>query len=314
MRIVIVADAGPDVGLGHVARCTGTAQGLAAVTHERPVFYLRDRVARAWIEERGFVTVQTLPKQIPLLIVDSYRSSASTWKEYRRRARRLMVVDDYGAVQSSPDWILNSSPFAHRYPYQKVHAHSLMLGPLFHPLREEFWPELRSKRVRPTVREVLVMLGGGDQGSDLSLLMQWVREALPEVKLHIIVGPYTQVHEKDSRMVVHRSPSNVRLVLEQCDLAVSAAGQTLFELAACGIPTLAIQIIENQKPNFRGFRDLGGILALGSIKSRDLPARLKRELRRVARDATVRQRLADTARNIVDGKGALRIAHAVGEF
>ena len=312
MQIVIVADAGPDVGLGHIGRCTGIAQGLVAVTKSRPVFYLKDRVATAWIEKHGFRTISKLPDQVPLMIADSYRASLSTWSDYRRRAKRLLVIDDFGAVKTSPDWILNSSPFAHRYPYQKIPAHGLMLGPLFHPLRTEFWPAQSRTRIGKRVRNVLIVLGGGNHEGPLASLVECVGETLPEANVHVIVGPYTKLDAQSPRLIVHRSPPDMRAVIEQCDVAISAAGQTLFELAACGIPTLAIQIVENQEPNFTGFRDLGGMVAVGSIKTRNLASTLKSALQKVAGDAAFRKGLADAARRLVDGNGALRIAHAIG--
>jgi RimJ/RimL family protein N-acetyltransferase len=41
------------------------------------------------------------------------------------------------------------------------------------------------------------------------------------------------------------------------DIAVSAAGQTLFELARCGVPTIAVGVAENQRHNLEGFTDAG---------------------------------------------------------
>ena len=45
----------------------------------------------------------------------------------------------------------------------------------------------------------------------------------------------------------------------QVDLAVSAAGQTLYELAQMGVPTIAIQVADNQKDNIEGWLKAGFI-------------------------------------------------------
>ena len=313
-RIVVAADTGPHVGLGHLGRCTAIAEGLVEVSGEKAVFFVHDPIATSWLANRGFETTSILPKKIPLLIADSYHSSASTWTDYRQRARRLLVMDDFGDVRTSPDWIVNSSPFAHRYAYQKVRAHSLMLGPLFHPLRREFWPKKAAKPIARSLKNVLVILGGGDTGLYLSKILRAVRAALAHVKMHAVVGPYTKVTDEAADVIIHRSPKNLRAVMEKCELAVSAAGQTLFELAACGIPTLAIQFVANQTPNYTGFRDLNTVLAIGSIDEPDLDAKLRRSLRKIHEDAAFRRKLAATALDVVDGRGAYRIAQAIRYF
>ena len=43
------------------------------------------------------------------------------------------------------------------------------------------------------------------------------------------------------------------------DLAISASGQTLYELACIGVPTIAIGIIDNQKNNIKNWINQGFI-------------------------------------------------------
>lgn len=43
----------------------------------------------------------------------------------------------------------------------------------------------------------------------------------------------------------------------KCDIAVTAAGQTTYELARIGLPTIAIGVVENQKFNIDGWLEIG---------------------------------------------------------
>jgi RimJ/RimL family protein N-acetyltransferase len=45
----------------------------------------------------------------------------------------------------------------------------------------------------------------------------------------------------------------------KCDLTISAAGQTTYELARLGMPTIAVGVAENQKYNVQGWREIGFI-------------------------------------------------------
>jgi UDP-2,4-diacetamido-2,4,6-trideoxy-beta-L-altropyranose hydrolase len=41
------------------------------------------------------------------------------------------------------------------------------------------------------------------------------------------------------------------------DLAITAGGQTTYELARCGVPMIMIEVVSNQRGNIRGFNELG---------------------------------------------------------
>ena len=49
------------------------------------------------------------------------------------------------------------------------------------------------------------------------------------------------------------------------DLAITAGGQTTYELARCGVPMIMIEVVSNQQGNIRGFNELG-IPGLEDIK------------------------------------------------
>ena len=50
-------------------------------------------------------------------------------------------------------------------------------------------------------------------------------------------------------MTVHSAPEDMRAIMATADLAVTAGGQTTYELAASGVPAVALCIAENQRPN-----------------------------------------------------------------
>ena len=50
-------------------------------------------------------------------------------------------------------------------------------------------------------------------------------------------------------------------LMSLCQMAVAAAGVTLLELAAMGVPTLAVGVVENQYQDIRVYEEMG--LGLG---------------------------------------------------
>ena len=56
---------------------------------------------------------------------------------------------------------------------------------------------------------------------------------------------------------VSRNSDDLAPLMREADLVVSAAGITLYELCAVGVPTVAVPIVDNQLANALGFAKRG---------------------------------------------------------
>jgi UDP-2,4-diacetamido-2,4,6-trideoxy-beta-L-altropyranose hydrolase len=314
MRIAILADSGPTMGLGHVARCVGLAQGFEAESGIRPTFYVQDARARRWVRERGFAAKSGRPEICDLMIVDSYHQTAKTWAALRQRAKHLLVVDDFGRPYPRADWVLNSAPLAETLGYSKKWGNRLLLGPTFHPLRRDYWRSSGRHPVSARVRNVVVLLGGGRMVPALQEIVSVLKQVLPDARCHVVLGPMARVRSRGKSSVTFvRSPKVLRRLLERCDLAVSAAGQTLYELAFAGLPTVAVQMAANQRHNLMAFEKSGTILPAGWLGTPGFKRNLTRALITLLQSKTRRQKMSQAGRYLVDGRGARRVAQTVLE-
>ncbi|MBI4396949.1 MAG: hypothetical protein HY548_07640 [Elusimicrobia bacterium] len=313
MRTAIVADAGRDIGLGHMGRCMALAQALERFHRVKPAFITEDAPTREWIRAKGFGAQTRLTGRWDLLIADSYRFRPSDYLKFRRTARVFCVIDDLGRVRCPCDFVLNSAVFAQDVSYARTPAAGFLLGPKFHPLRKEYLAPPAEKAVRRTVKTALVVLGGANGRGLLERAVETARQALPFVRLHVVAGPYVpvQVRTGDPRIILHRSPPNMRALLETCDLAVSGGGQTLYELAYMGVPTVAIQLADNQRRNMEGFARAGAIIPAGEIESAALLRRVGAAVKRLAGRPAFRRKMSLQGRRLVDGRGARRVADAL---
>lgn len=57
-----------------------------------------------------------------------------------------------------------------------------------------------------------------------------------------------------NHFILHENVSDMRSLLEKMDLAVAAAGSTLYEICACGVPLITYTIADNQ---MAGADDIG---------------------------------------------------------
>ena len=93
------------------------------------------------------------------------------------------------------------------------------------------------------------------------------------------------------------------------DLVISAGGTTLYELAALGVPTIAVPITENQLANVSGWRKRCLGFALQSVEWND--GELIGMIRSLATDTVLRQALSSGMRGMCDGQGARRVVEAI---
>jgi spore coat polysaccharide biosynthesis predicted glycosyltransferase SpsG len=95
-------------------------------------------------------------------------------------------------------------------------------------------------------------------------------------------------------------------LMRNADLAITAAGQTMYELASAGVPSIAIQVAENQKLNIEGFQKAGFAVRMGSWEQMDESTIM--ESVNAVLDPTTRTAMSRNGQKLVDGRGAMRIA------
>ena len=216
-------------------------------------------------------------------------------------------------------------------------AKKTLLGAVYAPVREQF--QNRMAPLREAVSDILVTTGGSDPFHFCLDLLRTLRtrssclssqEATPV--FHIVIGRLNtdsrQLHElaKDLPFVtLHENVTDLSFLMRDCDLAVSAAGTTLYELCALGVPAVSFTMADNQLTAARAFADAGAIPCAGDIRENSgkvieeillfvtemselcfdcVPAAPASCLvpRKAARQAMIR---------LTDGTGAMKIAQAL---
>ena len=99
-----------------------------------------------------------------------------------------------------------------------------------------------------------------------------------------------------------------------CDLAVSAAGSTLYELCATQTPAVTYILADNQIPGAEGFERHGVLKNCGDVRTcggEVLAQRLIGEVTDLAGRFHKRIEISQKQRDMVDGMGALRMIEAL---
>lgn len=336
-KIYIRVDGNEIIATGHVMRCLSIAEQIRELGAE-VTFLVADRSPCPLIAERGFsveildTTWDDLNQEtdklcryitkhhVEFLLLDSYYVT----KEYLQKlakCTKIVYIDDLNSflypVHCLVHYWVFANESAYKLPYQEADMNpEFLVGGRYVPLREEF--VYKPYEVREQVGKVLITTGGTDQLNVAGALLDRIigDAQLMELQYHVIVGCFNQnkeqlyrLAEAYSNICLHENVNNMSDWMRDCDMAVSASGTTLYELCACGIPTICLEVADNQKGAVAWERNGYMIYAGNAYEDKEqcmqkcIKALLQyRDNYELRHDKSVRMQ------SLVDGNGARRIA------
>ena len=149
-----------------------------------------------------------------------------------------------------------------------------LLGSNFTPLRMDFL-DVSKLKINDDISNILITMGGNDLRNLTPKILELLNTNFPDVNKKVIIADsFDNVSEieslKDDFVDLIYSPDSKEMLnaMSNVDLAISASGQILYELACISVPTIAIEIIDNQKDNIRNGKmlDLLNMWDVGIIK------------------------------------------------
>ena len=317
--IVILTEGGQRIGLGHVSRCAALASAFKA-HGARIKFVLRgDETALAFLESQGFrghffdweedlVQTKDLVSESKVVVVDSYIAELPFYNWLSTKVSKLLVLDDFFRLPfPERAFILNPVAEPDGNPFH-------LFGLQYALLRPAFW-EVPEREVRDEVYRVLITFGGEDLRGLTPLVVRVVSQVFPEAECAVVVGPAFAnqnlvVEEGQIKIYRNLSAKKMRDLMLSSDVAVSAGGQTLFELIRTGTPTVSVLTAENQRLNVKRLEATELIQNAGNYDHPTISKNIETCLLFWnARDA--RQRLCLEARRILDGKGPQRVVETI---
>lgn len=333
--LLIRADGNKEIGLGHVMRCLSIADACSG-----PVRFLTaSGDAGELLAGRGYeYTVlgtdyssmeQELPvlsqmcRDNPVILVDSYQATPS-YMEALAGMGKTVYMDDSGAPVFRADVMVNYNLYApsYRENYEGKCSQAL-LGCSYAPLRREF--QNTRYTVKDTVRDVLITTGGSSRypvaARLLSLLLEERKGTFPEnVRYHVVCGMFSdsggalgELAQRRPEIRLYRNVTRMWELMEQCDVAVSAAGSTMYELCAAGVPSVCFSFADNQILPGEAFGSRTPAVYAGNYEN-DPERTLDQIAGALQGFLPVKARAAASAgmRRLVDGHGPERIAAALG--
>jgi len=271
LKVDIITEGYTGTGYGHLTRCLSLYQAFKENGIE-PVFTANcDEAGKKYLGninlqvynwlEHEYRLIEQL-KNTDIAIIDSYIAQKEFYKLVSDTVKKAVYIDDFIRIEYPKGIVINGSIGAENLPYKKNDDLVYFLGLDYMPLRKEYW-NLKVKPQTKAVKNVLVTFGGQDNRNLTFLVLDLLINKYSFLKYHVVLANKNILKNQinnDRLSVKYYSELNAKQMIDlmmKCDIAVSAAGQTTYELAVVGIPTVAIGVAENQKFNIKGWINAG---------------------------------------------------------
>lgn len=337
MTVIIRADGNAKIGAGHLMRCLSVAEAMPSTTEV--LFLCADEASAEFARNHGRNAVclgtdyRTMEAELPVLrkmwtmpskrtiLVDSYYVT-DTYLEALGAYGRVFLMDDLQEHAYPVDAVINYNLYAEESVYRKLYQDhrkvQFYLGGAYIPLRKQFCRE--PVRPKKKVKQVLLTTGGGDVDNIAAAVLDEIYRT--DLDFTVLVGRFSP-HFEDW-MERSRRQGNVRVLFDvqdmaalmrQCDLAITAGGSTIYELAAAGIPFICFAYARNQEALVRylGEKHLGLSAGNWHLEEQAVRDRIGAFFTGMCEDENLRRQCAEGMSRLVDGKGAVRLAELLSE-
>lgn len=324
MKVKILTEGGEGIGLGHISRCCSLYDEIYSRGINVRLVIHGDIANINILKERTIINDNWQSKSYlynniestDYCIVDSYLASKSLYEIISTKAKRALYIDDIARIEYPKGIIVNPSLNTESIIYPTNDNNIYLLGCEYIILRTPFIK--RKKHIsNDNVKDVLITLGGSDIRNLTPCIMNSICRKYSKIKFNVVVNDTFN----NIAIIEDAKPNNTELhynvdegymsdLMISSDIAITAAGQTIYELLATATPFIAIRVIDNQNNNLNGLRKINPDQPVLDYTDRNFIKILEREFG-IILDIDKRAILTNAYKDIVDGLGRKRIINAL---
>lgn len=327
MEALILTEGGAQQGFGHVVRCVALCEAFIAVGLKPTLCINGDDVFSGmirnidvrfldWRKNDDWLSRKIL--DVAVVVIDSYLADSDDYQRISKRAKKVVFIDDNHRLDYPSGIIVNFANYADKIFPVKKPENEYLFGNSYVLLRRGFLAVAgNAKKSLSGPKKIFVSFGGGDPRNFTVKTLDLLRKSKYANLNNLVVVGSSRAHDElfrefaGSRTKFLYQPDEKQFIdaMTSSDMAISAAGMTLYELAYCQKPTIAVAVADNQK---RGLNDLvarGFIRGYLDWQESFLFKKMEEMLDfYIANYALVLSENASLGRELVDGLGGDRLA------
>lgn len=313
------------MGFGHIARCIALYQAFEEKCVRPHLIVNADKITGKllagkrhrrlnWVKRKN--EVFRAIKGADICIVDSYLADKMFYANIARLARIPVYIDDNIRHSYPPGVVVNGSIHAEEMRYPNRAGATYLLGSKYAPIRKEFW-SIPAKESKENIESIMVTFGGNDDRNMTPKILQMLTDHYPKLVKNIVIGKgfkntklVQNIKDERTNLMYYPDADGMKKAMLKSDMAISAGGQTLYELARVGVPTIAVLTAYNQLNNARGWFRAGFIGSVIEPSEKTMIRSLLSGIEKL-KDVKLRIKRSAIGKRFVDGCGSRRIAGAL---
>lgn len=322
MKIFIITEGSRKIGFGHITRCIGLYDAFCKLGI-LPTFILNSDSSIEFLNNnkkfykfnwlKNETKILNLISNADIVIIDSYLADFQIYKKISELASLCVYLDDDKRLNYPTGTILNGNIHSKHLIYPKVKNLEYLLGLEYIPLRQEFW-NIPEKVISKKIERVMVTFGGNDLRSITPKILEMLIDYFPDITKMVVIGKgfknikeIEKLNSDNTELIYYPETGCMIETMIKSDISISGGGQTLYELARIGVPTIAVAVSNNQINNVCYWKKTKFIEYAGFWNDINFVQNIYDAVNSLE-DAKLRAHKSKIGQKCVDGRGAMRVA------
>lgn len=320
MKVLILTESSKDIGFGHITRCSALYQAfLERKEGVLPVFIVNgDETVLPLLKDKRHLIFNWLKedqklwdfiKEAEVVVIDSYLADPAFYEKVAKSVQVPVYLDDDIRMDYPRGIVINSSIYAEKLQYPQKQGIIYLLGSHYTLLRKEFW-NVGEKEIKKNIENIMVTFGGADLGDLTPKILKYLSEIVPEYRKNVVIGKgfrnieaIESLRDENTYLFYYPDAEQMKNIMLESDIATSAGGQTLYELAKVGVPPIAITVTDNQVFGIKEWERLGFLEHAGWWHDTNILPKVGRALS-ILKSPEIRENKVRIGRNLLNGVGA----------
>jgi len=323
MKVKILTEGGNGIGLGHISRCVSLYDEVLSRGIDAEFIVYGDIEGTEILKDKNilnanWLNIEYLRENITkedYVIVDSYKADKEIYNIIAQISKKSLYIDDFGRLDYPKGIILNPSLDSRHINYSNTSKNILLVGPKYVIIRSSFIG-IERKHIQKEVKRVLVVMGGTDVRNIIPLIIDKICKENQDIFFDIVLGNLhcksenININLENINFHVNVSEKEMSQIMVNCDMAITAAGQTIYELLATKTPFIAVQVVDNQANNIMSIKEYLSSEIVLKYDDYNFVQKLQKAFEDL-KSVELRKTLVEKMNNLIDGMGRKRIINAL---
>ena len=316
LKILFLTDGSLKIGMGHIYRSLNLANELQK--NNKIIFVTREKLSAKIFKKKYktfFVNKNDITKEKniiskfdpDLIIIDKLKERNSTISNIRSICNNLLFIDYTKKNIENTFYGITML-----YPITGFSSEKYLT--LKYSILNKKFSENRVSKIKPIVKKIIILQGGSDTYCFTPKIIDSFNSIPEKFDIAVVVGKSFKCWEKLEKSIKN-SKQKISLlndvpslapILKNYDLAITAGGMTLLELACVGVPSLVVcgEKFEIETANLLQKNNFGINLGFGKNLSKK---KISRNIEFLKNNYTLRKKMNTHGQKLIDGKGVIRV-------